>query len=264
MKNVMTITYDTDEPISLEDFNKSLSALKKEYDSITLNSSALLVKEIRKGSFEIDLLAVAYVTVPLLTTINNTNSIIQFLDYFKATSNWLIGRSKKPDEIKYSIDEIGKFKEIFQPISQSPDEKAILRISSSDSNDKIAYTKDDAIKISKNFTAELEINNEEEETIEMDLSRKKVLFYWYQACFDDTKLNTGNKGTISQIDKHPKKVIFLDDDSITKKEMTKNHSELSVDWQKVGYIVDVEIMVSDGKVKAYKILKNYMHDAIDD
>ena len=39
-------------------------------------------------------------------------------------------------------------------------------------------------------------------------------------------------------------------------------SSHGIDWQKVKYFVDVETIVSDGNIVAYKILKNYPNDCI--
>lgn len=58
------------------------------------------------------------------------------------------------------------------------------------------------------------------------------------------------QGIIKTIQDKSVKVIFADDNSDTKKEMTS--SIQGVDWQKVKYIVDVEAMVDSNRIIAYK------------
>ena len=41
-------------------------------------------------------------------------------------------------------------------------------------------------------------------------------------------------------------------------------SQDGVDWQKRGYIVDVEIMRKDNKIVKYKIIHNYMNESVAD
>jgi hypothetical protein len=96
-----------------------------------------------------------------------------------------------------------------------------------------------------------EINNHSE-------LHKKVLFRWLQTRFDNSR--SGNKGIIRSIQEKPVKVIFENDASETKKEMTTSHSH--VEWQKVGYIIDVETIVENGNIVAYKVIKNYPNDCI--
>lgn len=90
------------------------------------------------------------------------------------------------------------------------------------------------------------------------------MFYWYQTRFDNININQGNKGIIEKIDSKPRNVIFADDESEAKKGMTTIHPDLKIDWQEIGYIVDVEVIKKGIEIKAYKITKNYMNDCIID
>jgi len=105
LEDKITVTFDTHEPIEIDAFCKSLTALENEYSSITQSSSKLLIKEIRKGSIEIDLIPIVIASATILPILSNANTIIQFMDYLRNTVSWLTGKEKKPEEIKYSLKE---------------------------------------------------------------------------------------------------------------------------------------------------------------
>lgn len=76
---------------------------------------------------------------------------------------------------------------------------------------------------------------------------------WVQANF--TKNKQGSKAIIEAIDSTPLKVILSEQ---LKKEIFSQHADFpNVSWQKLVYIVDVEVLFVDNKPKFYKIIKNY-------
>lgn len=261
MNNVMTFTIDTKEPIPLELFNKSLESFKKEFYSVTQSSSELYIKEIRKGSIEIDLLTIAGAVATVLPILESTNAIGQFVEYVQKTAKWLSGESSKPKDIRYSMDEIKNFHDMFSPIAKAKDDNAEIRFTT-EGYEPISVGKAKVVKMIQYKGVAFQICNENTNDNSIVNSYSKVLFYWYQTGFDENKINTGNKGKIEVIDSKPHKVVFADDDSTTKKEMTTVHPILGVDWQMVGYFVDVEVIRKDGEIVAYKIIQNYMNDAI--
>jgi hypothetical protein len=219
-----------------------------------------MVKEVRKGSIEIDLLAIATsIHNTLLPIMTDACAVGLFIEYVGKTKDWLTGKTKKPEDRKYTIEQIRDFKNIFSPIASSLNENVEIRMIVKD-KPVLHLPKKEVMQIIQYPDGNLELNDKiEEPYIETHLS--KALFYWYQACFDDSK-NTGNKGIISSVDKRPKKVIFQDDTSKAKYEMTTNHPRFNTDWQKVGYIVDVELLLRDTEIVAYKIIDNHLEDAI--
>jgi len=261
MEDKITVTFDTHEPIEIDAFCKSLTALESEYSSITQNSSKLLIKEIRKGSIEIDLIPIAITTAAILPIISNVNNIIQFMDYLRKTFSWLSGKGKRPEEIKYSLKELKNIKELLQPVACSRNDNSIIRIVSKDQID-ILVDKTKAIDIIEKVEPKNLIMLESNFNPILKRNYSKVLFYWYQTRFDAVRINSGNQGVVQSIDKNPKKVIFAEDESETKHQMTTTNKELNRDWQEVGYIVDLELVVNGENIVAYKILKNYPEDSI--
>jgi hypothetical protein len=81
----------------------------------------------------------------------------------------------------------------------------------------------------------------------------KQLLWWYQIRFD-SKSDSGDKAVIENIFKKPIKVIFKDE--VIKQNMI-NTIGFAKPWQKLAYIVDVEVLFLNEKPKTYKILDFY-------
>jgi len=259
MDDSFIFTINCEEPIPMETFTSTLVAIQNQFYLLTGGNAQLLVKEIRKGSFEFEFIS-AILGGSLFNTLTNFNTIGQFFEYLKSTVNWLSNREKKPDEKKYTMKEIRDFKKIFSPISENRNQSSTIKMSNKN-HDVIEVTHSDVLKIEQNIKMLTVLDQLEKDSFK-ETNFTKVLFYWYQTGFDSGKINTGNKGIISRIDNKPRKIIFENDASKTKIEMTTTNVSLGLDWQKVGYIVDVELIYKEENIVAYKILNNYMNDAI--
>jgi hypothetical protein len=254
----LIITIDTKEPIPIDVFNKSLSALSHQYKTITNESSDLYISKLKEGSYIIELVSIAVsATLPV---ISDVNTVVQFVEYLKIAKNWLLGISQKPKNIQITPNDLKEYKELLAP-AMVVNNYGSIKFYHSDL-DAIKFEKKEIESIAKAVDREVVVYDKP--LIQNDIPDhfEKVLFYWYQTRFDDEHINLGNKGIIEVIDKNPKNVVFADDSSDTKKEMTTIHSDGNIDWQIIGYIVDVEVMKKGKEIKAYKILKNYMHDCI--
>lgn len=227
-KGSIVLTYKTEEPIPLEVFSRSLIALQNEYASVTNHASQLLVKEVRKGSFEIEfLVGLGLASLPLM---NNVNSIAQFFQYMQSTTDWLLGKSTKPSEVKYSMKEITEFRDLFAPIANSSRVDTQVQISSP-CQTTLLVSRTEAREIAENVRKMAADRESPSPYFVGPRSLTKVLFYWNQTRFDDNTTNAGNKGIIEAVDSVPRKVIFSDDSSLTKQETTTSNLELGKDWQ---------------------------------
>lgn len=252
--NIFTYKIDTSEYLSIEDFTNAIIAIDKEYRVFTGNSSELQIKEIRKGSFEVEFVSIAIPS--LFVAINNANSIFEFCNYIKNAWNCLI--SPTPNSIeqnKLTEKTINNCYEISKPIINNNGTINIIC-----DNGNVSLTTPEARKIRNNKSNAIKQIKQVEIIEDQQSIYKKQLFYWHQTCFDEKNQNIGNRGIIEEIQKESVKVIFEDDNSTTKKEMTT--SQDGIDWQKRGYIVDVEVVRRNNKIVLYKIINNYMKDSI--
>lgn len=249
-----TYRVDTDSHLSVEDFTKALVAINEEYKQFSYGTHQLEITEIRKGSFEVDFAPIIIPT--LFSAIENANSIWDFITHIKFVKDFILGNNETVTDAKPSAQSVSNCAKIISPVINN---YGTINIFSG--NENVSIDNGEAKQI-KTFIPSLlkDIPSTTQESNSNIL--KKQLFYWYQTRFDDKKTNSGNKGIIEAISSEAVNVIFEDDNSLTKQEMTT--SQDGVDWQKVGYIVDVEVMRKGDKIVKYKILHNYMEDCVAD
>jgi len=254
----LIITIDTNEPIPIDVFNKSLSSLSSQYKSITNKSNELYISKIKEGSYIIEVIEQAVMsTLPL---IGSVCTIVQFIEYLKITRSWLLGKIEKPKSISISKNDLMEYKDLLAP-AMVVNNYATMNFYYNQ-EESVSFEKDEIQTITRQIEQQQIEYKEVVQLEEIKDNYSKVLFYWFQTRFDENNINQGNKGIIETIDEKPKNVIFADDESETKKEMTTIHPDLNIDWQKIGYIVDVEVVKKGSEIKAYKIIKNYMNDCI--
>ena len=250
-----TYKVDTDTPLSVEEFSKALIAINSEYKRYSYNQKELQISEVRKGSYEVEFVSVLIPS--LFSAIENSNTILDFCSHLKSVKDFIGGTDKtkqqKPNEqsIKNCVD-------ITSPIIHNHGTINIIT-----GNEKVVVVDNaEALQI-KTLSSQAieEISTSSKEQAQTNIFKKK-LFYWYQTRFDDKKSNSGNKGIIESIQPEAVNVIFEDDNSLTKAEMTTSYD--GVDWQKRGYIVDIEVLRKGDKIVKYKILQNYMNESVVD
>lgn len=252
MENKIVFRIETEKPLPVEDFTKSLEAFNREYKAFS-SVAELQISEIRKGSFEVEF--IQYIEpASLFAGITNINGVFDFIKHLKN----LFSSLKKGENLEInSRDSAENILDITRPIINN---YGTINMGSGNNNFTI---NDKDAKLINEITKKLleqpqkNIENQSQTTI-----REKVLFNWQQVSFNEQKPNVGNKGIIQEIDKRAIRVIFADDTSQTKEEMTTSHN--GIDWQEVNYIVDVEVMTKDDKIMVYKILKNYPNDSFVD
>jgi len=259
----LSISIKNAEPVDLMNLTTGLQSLAKLYSDFNEGDykAKLLVKEVYKGSINIDLIS-SYIgsIFPLISDVNN---IIQFCMYVYLIITTL---KKKPKE------EIERIKA--ENILPDPNTKAFKNfknILSMNGNSVDCKTEMSAVNInnSKVFfnctfngmeAAELkkcidEIVKAEEGKPEY--CKCKQLFRWVQTNFNNYR--KGNKGIIENIARPPLRVIF--DNETIQNEMTMSTGQDKVEWQDKYYIVDVEVLMADGKPTAYKIINNYADES---
>lgn len=83
-----------------------------------------------------------------------------------------------------------------------------------------------------------------------ELIHSKVLLRWYD-----------NKAIIEHISQRPLRVIFEDD--AMKYNLMSNSGKFAKPWQKLAYIVDVQVQTIENKPTMYKIMNWYPEDTFD-
>ncbi|OAV70741.1 hypothetical protein Barb4_01121 [Bacteroidales bacterium Barb4] len=241
--------------VDIETLCKSLNAINEEFNRFTNNNKALAVKEIRKGSGVFEFFEKNIISV--LPLINEVDIILKFAEYLRSIKELFIREKEKhPNTIPLTNKTINNAELIFAPVING--DNNIINFTCR--GKEIMSVNKDEYEIFLDYKKTIKLPDTENELKVLDnKTHQKVLFKWIQARFDKSKEK--DKGVIDAIQKKAIKVIFADDNSISKTEMTTSSSD--TDWQEIGYIVDVETITSNNKVVAYKILKNYPDDSID-
>ena len=252
--NNLIYKLDNIEGVEIDTLCKSLKAIGDEYQRFTNNHKRLVVKEIRKGSgiFEF----IEQIIVPVFASMEVANTLIQFAEYLTTAKDVILKKKDKlPDNIPLTKATIENVTSMLSPVINGNNNTVNIIVGA---QPIMSVGQSEYREIKTNSTRTLKELKSNKQLFQENQIYNKVLFQWVQTRFDSTKF--GNRGVIKQVQDKPAKVIFADDNSEAKAEMTT--SSHGIDWQKVKYIVDVETMVSDGTIVAFKILKNYPNDCI--
>lgn len=258
MENDKSLSFviDTNDAISVDDFSKSLVALNDEFKRLNGNNKELRIEKIREGSYIVEfIVGTVCATLPFLS---DANIILDFISHIKNIKDYILGDTKAEKQITEKSIENTSF--IVQPIVNCGSN---CTVNINYGEQTVKFTQKESQIIEDKVPQLIKKSSIKEEESESSHLRKKVLFYWYQTCFDKNKVNKGNKGIIENIlPQMPISVIFEDDNSDAKKEMTT--SKDGIDWQKRGYIVDVEVLKVGDKIVKYKIVNNYPDESVPD
>ena len=253
----LIINIDHKNPVSLMDLTIGLNAIGSLYNNFTKDDkeAKLLVKEIRKGSIEIDLVTLS--TLSAIPLINNINNIVQFCHYIKlliATASKSSSNEIKDIESEHFLPSIttSNLKDFSKSLNIVPNDADSIDIRAVDLNSGTKYINCtfngfDAKQMSSNIDLMLKTSNSQKHT--------KLLFKWEQTNHSSSK--TGNKALVDNLSKKPMRVIF-DNDGI-KEQMTTSVD--GIDWDKKYYVVDIDAQTSEGNLVLFKVTKNYSEES---
>lgn len=254
------IKIDNKAPVGLEDLTVSLLSFSHQFhrfvEAETNNDnpigSQLYVKEVRKGSIIIELVAQAAPVIPLLW---EGGTLAQWSSVVQQTCQWLLGKTSQPPR-EFSKQDLKQWKSFVEPVAK--DNAAQININCSEGGTVIQQTiinSNDANAMQNRIERLMDEMDEPDDNVH----RSKVM-YWYQAKFD-SKSETGNQAIIESISKKSCKVIF--ENQAVKDHMFHAESELGKPWHELAYVVDVEVQTVRGSPRLYKVLKYYPEHTFD-
>ena len=142
------------------------------------------ISEIRKGSFEVELLSAAIPS--LFAAVETTNSIFDFCTHLNVVKDYILGKVK--DTQKPTEQSVQNCVKITQPIIGN---NGTINLIKGNNNLVVIHNPDaqQVATLAKSVLAEIKasVDSSSKKTV-----YKKTLFYWYQACFDEKKLNKSN------------------------------------------------------------------------
>lgn len=246
----LVIKIENKRPIELLDLTKSLVSIATQFDSyVDKNADSkenreakLYVKEIKSGSVILELIELA--TVGMIPFIENTNTILGFVEYCKKAVNFFLKNEGEKPELKPT--DYRDFSTILNPISKDNGSQFNLSTTINGNVElHLNLSSTDTNALQNIFKKELEQLKIPEQ---LDDIKPSVLMIWFQAR-NDLKSTIGNKGVIEEISKKPLNITF-ETDEIKEKML---HSDINP-FNTV-FVVDVKIQTIQDKPIAYKIVK---------
>lgn len=255
----LVVTYFNKNPIDLIDLSGSLLAIGDQYSKFVkaeigadyTTNTKLFVSEVKTGSIVIELIQEALPIIPLLW---QSGSFSEWVKYITDVIGWTLEKyNQKPDHItENNLKQINK---MIEPVcNDSGSQMTLVAMGNSQINIKFEIG-----SLQANFVQN-RINKllEKQKTEECYLHRRKIM-YWYQTRFAETTI--GDKVIIESISKTPLKVLF--ENSQDKEFITETDNRFKKPWQKLAYVVDVEVQTINEDPKAYTIKKLYREETFD-
>lgn len=252
----LVIEVKNKEPIELMDLTKSLVSLASQFNSYVAKTAdskdnreaKLYVKHIKTGSVILEL--IEYASSGVIPFLENVNTIVGFAEYCKRAFTYVLkGEGDKQD---LSVVDYREMSQIVSPVAK--DGGSQLNISTTVNGNVELHFHISSIEAN----AFQNIAKKEIEKFAIpelsDDTKKKVLFYWYQAR-NNIKAKVGNKGVIEELSSKPVNIIF--DDDYLGEQMLQDEVNPFLKL----FVVDVKIQTVKGEIGAYKIVK--MHEMFD-
>lgn len=249
----LEVVIENRKPVVLTDLTLALLAVGQQYEQFVEHelprdqqvSSTLLVKEVRTGSIVFELIAQAIPIAPLLW---QGGSMLEWAKCAKDTLLYLQGKLKNPPK-ELAKQDLKQWDAILEPVAK-------------DNGSQMNFVVHDGGTIQQfiiNSTAANVAQNQIRKQLSqmeepVDVTHKKRVMTWYQAKFDPDS-QTGNKVRIESISRRPLRVLF--DNNAIKDAMYAQGSDFDVPWQKLAYVVDVQIQTINEQPKVALITKFY-------
>jgi hypothetical protein len=249
----LEVTIENTKPILLTDLTQALLSLGQHYESFVENAvppenrvgSTLLVKEVRSGSIVFELIAHSIQIAPLLW---QGGSLSEWCRVAKDTILFLNGKiTRPPTEITKT--DLRQWNNILDPVAKDNGSQMNFIVNEGGVVQQFIVNSAEANSAQNRIRRELAGLEEP-----VDFTRRKQLMTWYQAKFDPES-KTGNKAIIESIGKKPLRVVF--DNNAIREAMFAQGSEFGVPWQKLAYIVDVQVQTIDEKPTVATITRFY-------
>jgi hypothetical protein len=249
----LEVVIQNTKPVALTDLTLALLAIGQQYEQFVEHelppeaqiSSTLLVKEVRTGSIIFELIAQAVPIAPLLW---QGGSMLEWAKCAKDILLFLQSKLKNPPK-DLTKQDLKQWDSILEPVAKDSGSQMNFVVHEGGTVQQFIVNST-AANVAQNQIRKQLAQMEEP----VDVTHKKRVMTWYQAKFDPDS-QTGSKVRIESISKKPLRVLF--DNNAIKDAMYAQGSEFDVPWQKLAYVVDVQIQTINEQPKVALITKFY-------
>jgi hypothetical protein len=243
----LVFEFNNKQMVELNELGEALNALNSEFslfakrENIEVNSN-LFIKEVRKGSIIIEL--VAFSSAILLPVVENVNTVLNFGEYIGKLLNYFTGKTEeRPENLdKKNIENVRK---IVTPIANNDGSSVSFQVAENNGNITYNYNYNQQETITAKAKCDIE---ESKLNLPSDSIQRSATMYIYQAR-NDLKTKVGDKGIISTISNAAKKLVFVNEE--IKKEIIGDSENIF----NFAYVVDVVIYKKGEIPISYNIIK---------
>lgn len=239
----LTYKIDTEEPIEIKDLIKSLSSISEEYAKFSkLKDIKVKLSEVRKGSFEFDLILTSFVAI--LPFMSNVNTTVEFIKRLNDLKDYFLNINTA---IEPTVEEATMLNKMNRPIHIV--NNGSVYVFDNNQNVSLSITKDEAKSIATSTTKYIE-EKKKEEVIESNSIFKDRLIKFVQTRTDNK--DYGNKSVCEHISESEIKTTF-ESEEIKKIILDSPYH--------FGFLVDLEVQYLNKEPKVYRIMA--INDKID-
>lgn len=206
----LRIHLTTGRPVDLLDFSISLASLANEYADFTAckGGGTLLVKDVRHGSIEIDLVdasALLMATQMVMPFIATTNVIADFFEHIKKFFAFFKGEEVSSSKIPYSKKTLENASNMLRPVAKDKASQIVLSpIFNGPVMAPVTINFNEANLCQNKISAAIEAKDKLEEERIVNCSLR-----WFQTR-NDSDANTGDKVIIASLSSSPLRAEFKD------------------------------------------------------
>jgi len=250
-------------PLELGDVAAALGGLSRQYELFIERRDGrefgvrtkLYVQEIRPGSVDITLINDFAATVaPVLPIISDIKLLIGFFEHFRAMIDFFSGDTKTT--VPVEIADCNNVQKIVGPISQQSGNGLQVNIFQNGKvTNNFIVDAGKAGRAARGAAAHKVVLGQP-----IGEALENQLLMWDQTSKRDAKTKgtwSPDKAVIEAIDPKPRSVLFDENVTQIKKRMMDDPENM---FQKI-YIVDVLVIITEGKIRAYKVIN--LHGILD-
>ena len=256
----LEIRIDNRQPVELTDLTLALLGVAQQFGRFIENeteeqyhgASKLFIKEVRKGSIIVELIAQALPVAPLLWS---GGSLLEWANHAKSVIEWLNGKANQPPK-QLTKPDLQQWSQILDPVAKDHGSQMNFTVSQGGVvNLHLTVTSEQANIAQNGVRRQIEQLEMRDENI-----RRQCVMVWAQTKFEPES-TTGDRAVIESISRSPVKVVF--ENQLVKTAMLAGDRRFAKPWHELAYLVDVRVQTVQGVPKVYQVLTFHPQDTFD-
>lgn len=246
--DILRVNFAPSKPVELADFVRSCGALASEFNAFSaekgLEGGKLYVREVRKGSIELDLVAVcAGVAVQqILPLVGHANAMADFLGHLKGVVGWLKGGGTGAKVRTFADKTLDNVSAFLDPVAKDRDATVTVNVITVNGDVNAPLVVDN---VGANYVQNMKRLVETESAAPNVRRVEGVMLRWYQSRNSDEQ--SGDKAIIETVSEKPLRTVFAD------RKLKALLMSVEENLFRCAWLVDATVESLDGVPKLYRI-----------